>query len=103
MDSRIVSGRILQKFIDKGFAQVDGYNKFGFVELKNTSVIVSRENGLDTSIPLRKLIAAIDAYQKDIELYDEGPNALRDCGIAHITSPIFALLHILDKDDFGIS
>ncbi len=100
MDSKIILGRILQKFIDAKYAHVDGYNRFGFIELKRSSVIVSRENGADTIIPFTKIIIGIEAYQKESELYEQGPTCLRSVGISHVTSPVFALLHLLSNKDF---
>ena len=100
MDSKIILGRILQRFIDAKHAQVKDYNRFDFIKLKNTSVIVSRENGQDTPVSFSKIIKGIEAYQERPELYEQGPTALRVFGITHTTSPIFALLHLLTNEDF---
>lgn len=100
MDSKILLGRILQRFIDLQIAQVAGYNSFGFIKLNKTSVIVSRENGKDTIVPFAKIIVGIEAYQETPSLYDEGPTALKTFGITHVTSPVFALLHLLTMDDY---
>lgn len=100
MDSKIILGKILQRFIDAKCAQVESYNRFGFIELKNSSVLVSRENGQDTSISFAKIIKGIEAYQQKPELYEQGPTALREFGITHVTSPVFALLHSLTDEDF---
>ncbi|RZK20060.1 MAG: hypothetical protein EOO43_11365 [Flavobacterium sp.] len=66
------------KYTDSGFAQIPTYNKFGFVELKNTFMVISQENGEDTPIPFQKIIKSIEAYQGDINLYNEGPSSLRN-------------------------
>ncbi len=31
-DSKILLGRLLQKMIDKGYSQVEGYNKFTYLD-----------------------------------------------------------------------
>jgi hypothetical protein len=98
MDSQIILGRILQRLIDQAHSQVEGYNRFEFRRLNTNNVVVSREKGAATPMPYRKLIVAIQAYQTSPTLYDEGPSALRKFGITHITSPIFSLLHLLEKD-----
>jgi len=100
MEAQIILGRILQKFIDKGFSKHLDYNRFGFVDLKNNSVIVTREAGANTSVPFKDLIIAIEGYQKNTSLYDEGPSSIRALGITHITSPIHSLLHLLPKDAY---
>jgi hypothetical protein len=101
MNSEIILGRIIQKLIDKGYAQVSGYNSFGFIELKGSSIRVSREGGEDTPIPFGRIILGIDAYKLDNNLYDNGPAALRSVGITHLNSPIFAFLHLLSKADYS--
>jgi len=100
MDSKIILGRLLQRFIDEKYAEQEGYNRFGFVQLKNSSVVVSRENGADTPVQFAKIIKGIEAYQQRPELYELGPTALRAVGITHVTSPVFALLHLLQKSDY---
>lgn len=100
MESKIILGRILQRFIDQGYAQVESYNRFNFIEIKGAVVWVSREKGKDTPIPFAKIIDGIEAYKTDASLYDQGPVALRDFGITHVTSPVFALLHLLEREDY---
>lgn len=100
MDSRILLGRILKRFIDLEIAQVAGYNQFGFIKLNKSSVVVSRERGRDTIVPFSKIITGIDAYQNTPELYEEGPNVLREFGINYVNSPVFALLHLLSIDNY---
>lgn len=100
MDSKIILGRVLQKLVDEKFAQVEGYNRFGFIELKNSSVIVSREKGKDTPIQFSIIVKGIEAYKEKPELYEQRPVALRAVGITHVTSPVFALLHLLKQSDY---
>jgi hypothetical protein len=97
MDAKIILGRILQRLIDEGQAQVPPLNVFGFIALKQNAVVVTRQTGQDTSIPFQRLIAAIEVYQQNPALYDQTPTALRSFGFTHITSPIFTLLHLLPK------
>lgn len=60
MDSKIILGRLLQRFIELGSTQYQNLNAFGFIELKSTHVVVSRENGADTRIDFTKIISAIE-------------------------------------------
>ncbi len=100
MDARILLGKILQRFYDKRVAQVKAYNAFGYLRETDHSVWVSRETGQDTEITFQKILLGIEAYQSKPDLYNEGPTALRDFGITHVTSPIWSMLHLLDKADF---
>ena len=100
MDSKILLGKILQRFFDKNVSKVENYNSFGYLFETDNSVIVSRENGQDTTIPYGKIIIGIDAYKNDISLYEKGPTALRDFGITHITSPVWSILHLLKKEEY---
>jgi hypothetical protein len=100
MDSKILLGKILQRFKDKEFSKYLQYNSFGYIRETNNSVLVTRENGDDTPIPFSKLLIGIEAYKKDTRLYDSGPGSLIEFGITHINSPIYSLLHLLQKDEF---
>ncbi len=95
MDAKIIFSRIIQRLLDQGHAQVFPLNYFGLIAIKANSVLVSRENGLDTSIPFSRLELAIKTFQQNPKLYSNGPNALRPFGITHLNSPIYALLHLL--------
>lgn len=101
MESKIILGRILQRFKDIGETKVEGYNTFGYVRETENAVIVSRENGEDTPLPFKRLLVAIEAYQANPNLYDSGPNGLRDFGITHVTSPIWSLLHLMKKGEYS--
>lgn len=85
---------IIKRLKDKGFAQVEGYNRFGYVRETDGSVIVSREAGKDTPIPLQKIESAIEAVRKDANTYTDGPGRLKKHGLTHINSPLWALLHL---------
>ncbi len=100
MDSKILLGKILQRFIDAKIVKVEGYNSFGYIRETNNSLFVTREAGKDTQITFNKIVKAIEAYQADPELFDNGPTALRDYGIRYVTSPVWALLHLLSKGDY---
>jgi hypothetical protein len=100
MDSKILLGKILQRFKDLKISQVEGYKTFGYISETNSSVKVTRETGEDTPIPFSKLIIGIEAYQSNPELYDSIPKSLREFGITHFTSPIWSLLHLLNKEDY---
>ena len=90
---------IAKRFREKGFSQVEGYNRFGYVRETPSSVVVSRENGQDTPIPFAKIAMAIDAVRKEHSVYFKGPSALRKFGITHINSPIWSLLHLLSLNE----
>ena len=100
MDSKIILGKILQRFSDQSCSQVSGYNSFGYLHETDNAVYVSREKGDDSSIPFKKLQLAIEGYQKNPELYNSGPKELRKLGLTHITSPIYSLLHLLPKESY---
>lgn len=91
--------KILIRLKQKGFAQVQGYNRFGFVSQADNHVLISREKGKDTRIQFQKLVKAIDAVRKDPKIYSEGPSRLRQHGLTHITSPLWALLHLLSLEE----
>lgn len=101
MDSKILLGKILQRFKDKGTSNVKGYNHFGYIRETENAIVVTREKGKDTSIPFAKLLLGIEAYKENPSLYKSTPTDLRKFGLTHITSPIFALLHLLDEEDFS--
>ena len=100
MDSKILLGKILQRFSDNRSCQVEGYNSFGYIRETNNQVYVTREKGEDTPIPFKKILIGIEAYKENSELFNEGPGALRDVGITHINSPIWSLLHLLSLKDY---
>ncbi len=100
MDSKILLGKIIQRFKDQKESQVIGYNSFGFIRETNDAVYVTRQAGKDTKIPFSKILVAIDAFKESPELYNEGPGSLRKFGITHINSPIWSILHLLSQNDY---
>ncbi len=100
MDAKILLGKILQRFSDTGKCQVEGFNSFRYIRETDNSVYVSRENGKDSRIPFEKILIGIEAFKLKLELYNEGPSALRDFGITHVNSPIWSLLHLLSFEDY---
>jgi len=100
MDSKILLGKILQRFKDMGISHVEGYNSFGYVRETENSVIVTREDGQDTPIPFSKILKGIDSYKLNPSLHDEGPSVLRQFNITHVTSPVWSLLHLLHKKEY---
>jgi hypothetical protein len=97
MESKILLGKILQRFEDQGYAKVDGYNRFDLVKSGETFVTVLRQKGTEAKVDFKRLLIGIDFYKENNSAYDEGPTALRRAGITHITSPVFSLLHLLKK------
>ncbi len=100
MDSKILLGKILQRFSDCGFSKVEGYVGFEYLRETNNAIYIGRERGKVTYIAFEKLIAGIEAFKSRPGLYEEGPSALREFGITHVTSPIWSLLHLLSSDDY---
>ncbi|MFT3845772.1 MAG: hypothetical protein QM725_12020 [Lacibacter sp.] len=100
MESKILLGKILQRFHDNRLAKVEGYNSFGYIRETDRQVFVTRENGGDTSVTFEKILTGIEAYQTNPKLYNEGPTALRAFGITHVTSPVWALLHLLTINEY---
>ncbi len=100
MDSKILLGKILQRFADQKIAQVEGYNSFGYIRETDNTVFVTRENGADTPIPFDRIVIGIEAYKSRPELYNQGPTGLREFDITHITSPIWSLLHLLLPEEY---
>lgn len=86
---------VVSRIQRRGYAQVTGYNKFGFVAIGKEHVIVSREMGKDTRVPFAMIRKAIEAVRTDHRIYHQGPSALRAYGITHITSPLWAMVHLL--------
>jgi len=99
-DPKVLLGKILQILEDRGYAQVRGYFRFEFVEEGKTWVSMKRRKGTSARIPLMKILEGIKFYQRNNDSYDEGPVALRRAGLTHITSPIFALLHLLPEEAY---
>lgn len=102
MDSKILLGRILQKLEDNGKAKVPGYNTFKRVKEKENSIILLRENGNEATIPFKTILLGIEYYKMNTQAYDKGPTELRKASITHITSPVYALLHLIPKHHYVI-
>jgi len=99
MQTSQIIRQIVKRFQQQGYAQVPGYNRFDYVGKGESYVIISRENGNDTKIPFSKLAESIEAVRKDFRVYSEGPSKLRQYGITHITSPLWALLHLCTLEE----
>lgn len=100
MESQIILGRLLQRIIDQGYAQVKGYNRFEYIRHANKSITILRENGNEALVPFQKLLIGIQGYQNTPSDYHLSPTTLRSYGLTHITSPIFAILHLLDQSAY---
>jgi len=92
-DHKIVQ-EIVRRFKDKGFAK-GPLNRFGYIRETESAVVVSREEGEDTPIPLAKIAVAVEAVRTDSSVYSDGPSRLREFGITHINSPIWAMLQLM--------
>lgn len=100
MDSKILLGKILQRLSDVKVAKVDGYSSFGYIKETENAVFVTRETGEDTRIPFEKILKGIETYKLTPSFYQQGPSVVRDFGIPHVTSPVWALLHLLKEYDY---
>jgi hypothetical protein len=100
MDSKILLGKILQRFKDNKIARVEGYFEFSYIRETENALLVTREKGNDTPIPFKKILEGIDAFKSNPELYNSNPTALRAFNLKFTTSPIFALLHLLNENDY---
>ncbi len=100
MDSKILLGKILQRFFDRKTTSVAGYNAFGYINETDNSVLVSREAGRDTRVTFKKILSGIEAFKINSALYQSGPSALQKLGITHVSSPIWSLLHLLNEDEY---
>jgi hypothetical protein len=93
---------IVERFQKNRIAQIPGYKKFGYINITQKALVVSREDGENTRIPFAKIEEAIRAIRLNNSIYDDGPSSLRKYGITHITSPIWALVHLLSLEEINI-
>ena len=92
--------RCWKHFRNNGYAQVKGYNRFGYLRETDTAVFVSRETGKNTRVPFDKVLLGIEALQDDSNIYSAGPSTLRNYDITHQNSPICAMLHLLPLSEY---
>lgn len=95
-----ILSKILDEFRTRGFSQISGYNRFGYIRETGSAVFISRETGKDTKVPFSKIEQGIDAVKSDPSIYNAGPSKLRAYGITHITSPIWSLLHLVSLSEY---
>ena len=100
MDSKILLGKILQRFADNGISKVEGFKGFEYLRETNNSVYIRREKGTESRIPFEKILQGIEAFKANPELYNDGPSALRQYDIKFTTSPVWSLLHLLQVSDY---
>jgi len=100
MHSKILLGKILQRFYDVKIISSKEKKSFNYIKETDNAVYVTRENGEDTRITFTKILIGIEGYQKQPSLYHEGPGALRALGITHVNSPVWSLLHLLKVQDY---
>jgi hypothetical protein len=100
MDSKNLLDKILQRFKKQGKAQASGYNAFLYQSETSDGVNVLREKGTVAKVTFVKILVGIEAYKENPQLYNQGPTALREFGITHITSPVYAMLHLLGMDEY---
>lgn len=98
--SEILLGRILQKMITNGYCQMEGYNRYAYLSHSSNSLVIGRKDGMDTTIPYSKILLAIQNYQLNPDDFEGNTTTIKNYGISHIYSPIFSLLHMLNKEDY---
>ncbi len=89
-----LSDMLLSRFRKRGVVQVEGYNEYGYVSETDNAVIVSCERGNDTRVPFATIEKAIGVVRNNPQVYNKGPSGLRAHGFSHITSPVWAILHL---------
>ena len=80
-------------------AQVPGYNSFEYVRETPAAIIVRREKGTEATVPKSDLERAIDFIRNDQTAYLDGPERLRECGITHVNSVVWALIRQIPLND----
>ena len=55
-DNYKILQKMLEAFRNNGYAQVKGYNRFGYLRETDTAVFVSRETGKNTRVPFDKVL-----------------------------------------------
>ena len=99
-DNNKILEKVLEAFRDQGFAQVEGYNRFGYLRETDNAVYVERETGKDTRVGFKYILSGIEALQDDHKVYSAGPTSLRKYNITHVNSPVWAMLHLLPLSDY---
>ena len=94
-----VREELINRFSHQKRAQVINYNSFGFIKTTDTAVYVTREKGKDTRIGYDDIETAVSAVRKDATVYKNGPGTLRDYGITHVTSPVWAIIHLMTLEE----
>jgi hypothetical protein len=70
--------------------------RFKYVtETERTAIMLRQRTGKKAVVGRSLLEAAVRAVRTNPRLYEQGPGALRDIGITHVGSVIFALLRLL--------
>ena len=64
-DNYKILQKMLEAFRNNGYAQVKGYNRFGYLKETDKAVFVSRETGKDTRVPFDKILLGIEALQDE--------------------------------------
>ena len=80
---------------ERRFGVPDMAARFTYVRQTAGTIIVTRRNGREATIGKSALRRALEGVRANHRLYIDGPGALRDVGITHVNSPIYALLRLL--------
>ena len=96
-----LAGEILSEFRRTGRAGVPGYKGFRFLRETEEAIHVTREGGQVARVPFSRLNIAIAAAVENPDVYEGGPSKLREYGLTHVTSPIWALLRVLPRERYA--
>ncbi|MCB9187836.1 MAG: AAA family ATPase [Flavobacteriales bacterium] len=68
--------------------------------VEQSKIVLERENGKDVDILFSTLRKVITACTEDPLFYDGGLKAIENLGVIHIQSPVWALIHLLEKREY---
>ena len=92
---------LLDRLRERGFCQVNGYNRFELVRKTSTSVVFLREKGTLASIEIADIEKAIQAYFKNSEVYQSPSHLRKIAKINYTTSPIWSILRLADEHEIN--
>lgn len=75
---------LINRFIEKGSAQVEGNRRFIYVRETDKAVVIRRENDKEARVPKATINIAIDAVRNTPGIYNDGPTRLRENGITQV-------------------
>lgn len=86
--------QLIERFQAAGKAQVEGYDAFEWASQTEKAIVIRRKNGQTARIPKETVVSAIALVRRSPEVYQRGPNQLQIHGVSHVSSPVWAILHL---------